>query len=158
MADTSYLTQVVEPYLRDWAGKQLGVKLLSRTVIVGKNTDGESVSFQFDGVSEDGTVGVCVSASSSYKTGQMRKFFIDATLLNRVPAFKRRVMVFTSSHIWDAFKNECDGLVDLCRIEPLVCRDLPREMLERIEAVYRESAKEVGDKRGPGRNVRGKRR
>ena len=157
MADTSYLKQVVEPHLRDWAAGKLGVSLASRKVVVGKNSEGAPVSFQFDGVSEDRTVGVCVSASTSYKPGQMRKFFMEATLLNRVPSFRRRVMVFISDHMWEAFKNQCDGLVDLRNIEPMICTDLPREMRAKISAVYAKAAREVGDKSGRGVRVPGRR-
>jgi hypothetical protein len=88
----------------------------------------------------------------------MRKFFMEATLLNRVSAFKRRIMVFTSRHMWEAFKNECDGLIDMKNIEPMFYTDLPKEMQVRIAEIYQQSAKEVGDKSGPGRKSRGKRK
>jgi len=90
--------------------------------------------------------------------GQMRKFFLDATLLNRCPRFKRRVMVFVEKHVWEGFKNRCDGMVDLCRIEPSVCTDLPPDMRGRIEQIYITSAKEVGDRSGRGTKTPGKRK
>lgn len=92
MADTTYLTKAVEPYLLDWVSRKIKTPMEKKGMVVGHNTDGQPVPFQFDGVSIDGTVGVCISASSSYKTGQMRKFFMDATLLNRVRSFDRRIM------------------------------------------------------------------
>jgi len=158
MADTSYLKKVVEPYLLRWASKRLKVRLKPTKVVVGKNSDGFPVSFEFDGVSEDGTVGVCVSASTSYKVGQERKFFMEATLLNRVRQFRRRVMVFIEGHVWESFKNRCDGLVKLSRIEPLICTRLPRAMRAKIDEIYKVSAQEVGNKAGPGVRVPGKRR
>lgn len=157
MADTSYLRGVVEPYLRSWTAKRIGVPLAERRVVVGEDSEGRPVSFKFDGVSEDGTVGVCISASTSYKTGQMRKFFMEATLLNRVPEFERRIMVFVEPQMWESFKNQCDGLVDLKRIEPLICTDLPPEMRAGIAQVYAASAREVGDKAGRGTRVPGRR-
>ncbi len=157
MADTTYLSKVVEPFLRNWAGTKLGVVLEERKVVVGQDTEGNPIGFKFDGVSDDGKVGVCISASSSYKTGQMRKYFMEATLLNRVPEFDRRVMVFIQEHIWESFKNECDGLVDLHQVEALICNEIPDEMCIAIEEVYRKSASEVGDKSGPGRKSHGKR-
>lgn len=153
MADTSYLRSVVEPYLLNWAGNQLGTPLEPRRECVGRSSDGKPVHFAFDGVSPDGTIGVCVSASTSYKTGQMRKLFIDATVLNRCPQFRRRVMVFVEKCVWEGFRNSCDGLVDLWRIEPLVCTDLPLDMRAKIEQVYDASAREVGNLSGPGRRV-----
>jgi hypothetical protein len=158
MADTSYLRRVVEPYLLYWAGDRLKTQLEPRREYIGKNSGGGLVHFAFDGVSQDGSVGVCISASRSYKTGQMRKLFLDATLLNRCPRFKRRVMVFVEKHVWEGFKNQCDGMVDLRRIEPLVCTDLPPGMRARIEQIYSASAKEVGDRSGRGTKTPGKRK
>lgn len=158
MANTSYLRKTVEPFLVGWAAKQIGVGLKPCRVEVGRTMVGTPVRFEFDGVSADGTVGVCVSASTSYKVGQMRKFFMEATLLNRVPQFGRRVMVFVDNHVWEGFKNQCDGLVDLKRIQPLVCNELPLEMRTKIGEIYKASAEEVGDRSGRGTKVPGRRR
>ena len=158
MADTSYLKNVVQPYLVEWAARQVGTSLEPARVIVGKRSDGSPVHYEFDGVSKDGTVGVLVSASSSYKTGQMRKYFMEATLLCRCPQFRRRIMVFTNQGCWDGFRNQCDGMVDLHKVEPMICKKLPQEMQAKRNGIYRESAKEVGDKAGPGVRVPGRRR
>ena len=158
MANTSYLKKTVEPFLLKWAEKQTGVELKPFKVVVGHRMDGSPVQFEFDGVSENGAVGVCVSASSSFKVGQERKLFMDATLLNRVHQFNRRLMVFIESHVWEGFKNRCDGLVDLKSIEPLVCTNLPQEMRDKIVEIYKVSAEEVGDRRGRGTKVPGRRR
>ncbi|MCJ7543599.1 MAG: hypothetical protein MUP47_03370 [Phycisphaerae bacterium] len=157
MANTSYLRKVVEPFLLKWTAEKIGVPLESARVIVGRDSNDRPIRFAFDGVSEDGSVGVCISASSSYKTGQMRKYFMEATLLCRCPRFRRRIMVFTSSACWEGFKNQCDGLVDLCKIEAMICDDLSDEMRQKINEVYLESAKEVGDKAGPGLKIPGRR-
>ena len=158
MANTSYLRKTVEPFLLEWTGKQLGVAVKPCKVVVGHRMDGIPVRFEFDGVSEDGTVGVCVSASTSYKVGQERKFFKEATLLNRVRQFERRVMVFVEGHVWEGFKNQDDGLVDLKQIEPLICTCLPEEMRAKIAEIYKASAKEVGDRSGRGTKIPGRRR
>jgi len=158
MANTSYLRKTVEPFLVEWAAKQIGVGLKPCKVEVGRTMGETPVRFEFDGVSADGTVAVCVSASTSYKVGQMRKFFMEATLLNRVPQFGRRIMVFIESHVWEGFKNQCDGLVDLKRIQALICTELPPEMRAKIGEIYRASAQEVGDKSGRGTKVPGTRR
>jgi len=158
MADTSYLRRVVEPYLLNWTGKLLRTQLEPRREYVGESSDGRPVHFAFDGVSRDGNIGVCVSASTAYKTGQMRKLFLDATLLNRCPRFRRRIMVFVEKHVWEGFKNQCDGLVDLCKIEALICADLPSDMRAKIEQVYQASAREVGDQSGRATRTPGKRR
>jgi len=158
MANTSYLKKEVEPVLVQWASEKLGVPLSKKRVVVGQNSQGEDVSFEFDGVSADGGIAVCVSASSSYKTGQMRKFFMEATLLNQVPQFRQRAMVFISENIRKGFKNQCDGLVDLGKIELLVCTDLREDMKVKIREIFRSAAKEVRAKRGPGKHVQRRRR
>ncbi len=158
MANTSYLRKVVGPYLLEWTARQIGVHLAEKRVVVGYDSDESPVPYRFDGVSEDGTVGVCVTASTSYKVGQMRKLFLEATLLNRARQFNRRIMVFVEEHMWEGFKNQCDGLVDLKNIEPMICTVLPDEMRLKIHEIYAESAREVGDKSGRGVRTPGRRR
>lgn len=158
MADTSYILKFVEPRMRDWVAQKIGTPLYKRKIAVGKNSDNREVRFEFDGVSEDGRVGVCISASSSYKPGQMRKFFMEATLLNRVHQFNRRIMVFIDQRMWDSFKNQCDGMIDLKNIEPMICNELPTDMRAKIGEIYKKSAAEVGDKSGPGMRIPGKRK
>jgi hypothetical protein len=120
--------------------------------VVGATTEGKPAYYGFNGVSEDGTVGVCISASSSWKIGQIRQFFLDATMLTRVKHFRRRIMVFTHRECWETFKKRCDGQVDLHLIEPMFC-PLPDEMRAAVASIYQESAIEVGDKSGPGKQV-----
>ena len=158
MANTTYLKNVVEPYLVNWVSKTIGVQLTKKKLTVGRACDGRDVQFEFDGVSCDDSVAACVSASTSYKVGQMRKFFMEATLLNRAPQLKRRIMVFLSGSMWESFKNQCDGLVDLSRIERMICPSLPSDLDDHVKAIYRASAAEVGDKSGPGTKVPGRRR
>jgi len=158
MANTSYLRKDVEPYLLRWTARQIGVHLAEKKIIVGRNSEGRPIPYKFDGVSDDGTVGVCISASMAYKTGQMRKFFLEATLVNRVRKFKRRIMVFIEEDIWEGFLNQCDGLVDLKNIQPLICTRLPAKMRRQIKRIYHEAAREAGARRPPGIKVPGKRR
>lgn len=58
MANSSYLTKVVEPFVVDWVSKQIGIDLHPRRLLVGRRTDGIPVHFTFDGVSDDGKVGL----------------------------------------------------------------------------------------------------
>jgi len=157
MADCSYLKTEVEPFLVNWAARKIGVPLRPQKVVVGQDSGGRPVSFAFDGVSPDGTIGVCVSASSSYKVGQMRKYFMEAAVLNGCRQFARRIMVFTNRGNWEGFLNQCDGLLELSRIEPLICDELPDPMRARIREIYTNAAREVGDRSGPGKRVPAKR-
>ena len=98
MADTSYLRKTVEPFLLRWTSQQIGVGLKPSRIIMGYAMDGSPVRFEFDGVSDDETIAVCISSSSSYQVGQMRKFFMEATLLNRRPFVAGRAYDRTRSY------------------------------------------------------------
>ena len=145
MANTSYLTKTVEPFIVRWVGDTLGVPLSERAIVVGRRKDGAEVRFAFDGVSQDASVGLLVSTSLTLKPGGQRKLYMDASILKRAP-FQRRVMAFVDREVCRAFVNRCDGLLDMDGIELLVCDELPDEMKRGIESVQAEAKREVGDK------------
>jgi hypothetical protein len=58
LADSTYLKNVVEPFVVQWVSRRIGVTLQPRRFPVGPRTDGALVHFKFDGVSEDGQSGV----------------------------------------------------------------------------------------------------
>lgn len=145
MADTSYLTQTVEPFIVNWVAQKVGMPLGPTRVPVGKTMDGRPVEFAFDGVSADRSVDLLVSTSYTVKPGGTRKLYMAASVLNRGP-FRRRLMAFVSADVRQNFINRCDGLVDLAGIEMLVCDVVPPEMLAQIAAVQSQSKVEVGDK------------
>ena len=144
MADTTYLTSSVEPHMIRWVSDKIGVPLSKRKLVVGKTRSEREVSFEIDGVSEDGRTAVFASAAGSIKVGQQRKLFMDAAILLRAP-FERRIMVFVDARVWTGFENRCDGLLDLHLIEPMVCDAMPDEMRMKIDAVYSSAKNEVGD-------------
>ena len=115
-----------------------------------------TVQFAFDGVSKDKTVGLLVSASLTVKSGGERKLHADACVLLNAP-FQRRLMAFINKDVKDNFLNRCDGLLQLGRIEMLVCDKLPSSMQEEIKRFQAVAKAEVGD---IGRNpkLRGKRK
>ena len=80
MADSTYLTNTVEPFIVQWVSRRIGVALQPRLFPVGQRTDGTPVNFEFDGVSEDGQTGLLVSTSRSLKTGAVRKLHEDAAI------------------------------------------------------------------------------
>ena len=89
MADSTYLKNVVEPFIVQWVSRRIGVALQRQPFPVGPRTDGAPANFEFDGVSEDGQTGLLVSASHTVKPGGTRKLHVDASLLLRA-AFQRR--------------------------------------------------------------------
>jgi hypothetical protein len=144
MADSSYLRQIVEPFVVQWVSRRIGVTLQTRRFPVGQRTDGKVVQFEFDGVSEDGQTGLLVSTSHTVKPGGTRKLHMDASILLRT-AFRHRLMAFVSEDVRLNFMNKCDGLLELSKIEMLVCNELI-EMQARIAEFQAEAKSEVGDK------------
>ena len=155
MADSTYLTQVVEPFVVDWVSQRIGIKLQPRQVVIGPRTDGTLVHFAFDGVSDDGKTGLLVSTSLTVKPGGTRKLHVDASILLNAP-FQRRLMAFISDDVRVNFLNTCDGLLPLRHIETLVCDALPAEMRKAIAEFLAEAKSEVGDK-GKQWKLRGRR-
>jgi hypothetical protein len=145
MADSSYLKNEVEPFIVQWVSRRVGVALQPRRFPVGPRADGTVVNFAFDGVSPDGRIGLLVSTSMTLKPGGTRKLHVDASILLRA-GFQRRIMAFVSADARQNFLNKCDGLLELSKIEMLVCNELPPEMQSRIALFQAEAKSEVGDK------------
>ncbi len=145
MANTQYFKHVVEPHLVRWLGERLAISLKPRKVPVGRRADGQWVSFAFDGVSDDGQVGVLASATHTLKPGGTRKLHVDASILLAAP-FTRRFMIFVSDDAKTNFVNRCDGLLPLAMIEMPVCKDLPAEMATEIARIQADTRSEAGDK------------
>lgn len=144
MADSTYLKHTVEPFIVQWMAEQIGIPLAPRRIAVGPRTDGRLVHFEFDGVSEDGSVGLLVSTSQTVKPGGTRKLHVDASILLTAP-FRRRLMAFISEDVRLNFLNKCDGLVPLSRIEMLVCDTMPPEMSAEVARFQSRAKTEVGD-------------
>lgn len=156
MADSTYLKHYVEPFVVNWVSQHIGIKLKPRKVIVGPRSDGTTVHFAFDGVSDDEKVGLLVSTSLTVKPGGVRKLHTDASILLNTP-FLRRLMAFISTEVQINFLNKCDGLLPLRQIEMFVCDQLPFEMQAAINRFQAEAKAEVGDK-GKKWKPRGRRR
>lgn len=144
MADSTYLKHVVEPFVVKWVSERIQVPLTPRQIAVGPRMDGVPVHFAFDGVSEDGEVGLLVSTSHSVKSGAVRKLHADASILLNAP-FSQRIMAFISEEAKNNFVNRCDGLLPLGNLEMLVCDTLPMEMKAAVDQFQRDAKSEVGD-------------
>jgi hypothetical protein len=145
MADSTYLKNVVEPFVVEWVSKRIAVRLQPQKVVVGQRTDGTDVHFAFDGVSKNNQIGLLVSTSGTTKSGVIHKLHADASNLLRAP-FKTRLMAFIDENVKETFMNRVDGLLPLKQIEMLVCDELPDEMQRRIAKFQAEAKSEVGDK------------
>lgn len=156
MADSTFLKNVVEPFVVAWVSERISVPLARRRFPVGSRTDETTVHFEFDGVSADGQVGLLVSTTQTVKPGGTRKLHADASILLNT-SFKRRLMAFISEDVRLNFINKCDGLLPLRHIELLVCNALPPTMSARIASFQSAAKAEVGDQ-GKSWKVGGKRR
>lgn len=144
MADSTYLKNIVEPFVAGWVSQKIGVQLTRRRVPVGPRMDGTVVHFEFDGVSASGDVGLLVSSTQSVKPGAIRKLHMDASILLNT-AFHRRLMAFISDDVRLSFLNKCDGLLPLSQIEILVCDPLPPEIAAEVARFQAQAKTEVGD-------------
>ena len=70
---------------------------------------------------------------------------MDASILLRA-GFQRRIMAFVSDDVRLNFLNKCDGLLELSKIEMLVCDESTPEMQSAIAKFQAEAKSEVGDK------------
>jgi hypothetical protein len=145
VANSAYLTKVVEPFIVEWVSQRIGVELKPKRLPVGPRTDGTVVHFDFDGVSEDGRTGLLVSTSHTIKTGGVRKLHVDASILLRTD-FDRRFMAFVSDDVHRNFVNRCDGLLELSKIKMLICDVLPSDMHAAMAEFQARAKSEVGDK------------
>jgi hypothetical protein len=145
MANSSYLSKVVEPFVVQWVSAEIGVDLKPQRVAVGTTMHGRMVHFMFDGVSEDGKTGLLVSTSHTLKPGGTRKLFNDAAILLNTP-FERRIMAFVNDAALKNFINKCDGLLPLRKIEMHVCNCIPEAMALEIANFQSLAKTEVGDK------------
>jgi hypothetical protein len=145
MANTSYLKHVVEPHIIRWLSQRIGVPLKPQRIPLGPRSDGAWVHFEFDGVSDDNTVGVLISTTHTVKPGGVRKLHVDAATLLQAP-FGRRLMIFINHDVKLNFVNKCDGLLPLSKIEMHVCEELPSDMLAEIAKIQADAKSEAGDK------------
>jgi hypothetical protein len=128
-----------------WVSRRIGVALKPRRFPVGPRTEGTLVQFVFAGVSEDGETSLLVSTGLSLKIGATRKLHVDVAILLRA-GFRRRIMAFVSADVRQNLLNKCDGLLELSKIEMLVCNDLTPEMQAGITKLQAAAKLEVGDK------------
>jgi recombinational DNA repair protein RecT len=70
---------------------------------------------------------------------------VDASHLLRA-GFQRRIMAFISEDVRVNFINKCDRLLELSKIEMMVCHELPPEFRIGIAKFQAEAQLEVGNK------------
>lgn len=141
MADTTYITKVVEPYIRSELAKEFGVPFEKR--ILHLITGG---THEFDAVSDDlQIVGAIKTAggktvSGKNPSGKIKGAEADIRLLTIVSAANRMlVLTFAEFHqIMEKrlIKRPVPGIY-------LKLIELPEEMREKVEEIQRKASSEV---------------
>lgn len=108
--------------------------------------------FDFDGVSEDKKMLVCISTSTArtsggnHAAGKMMKIRSDLYFLLLANA-ERRVAVFTDKGMYDAWAAEkANGRVP-AHIEFALGENMPEELLTRLRVSQRDASLEVNPRR-----------
>lgn len=106
--------------------------------------------FEFDGVSADGSIGVCVS-TSSYKTegqkggsGKAQKIKADTLYLLHTKALKRRVLVFTERDMLGHFEGQrAKGRFPGASMVELLLIQIPEHLAARLSLAKEAASSEV---------------
>ena len=106
--------------------------------------------FEFDAVSEDSRIAVCISTSSSRTEsgklayGKIQKIKADALYLLNARGLETRVLVFTERSMLEYFEQEGRaGRFPSERILELRYIELPKELREKLERARLQASAEV---------------
>jgi len=106
--------------------------------------------FEFDGVSTDGTIGVCVS-TSSYRTGgdrggsgKAQKIKADTLYLLHSKTLKRRFLVFTEEDMLNYFKKQQEkGRFPVAPFIELLLVQIPENLAAQLAVAKQTASSEV---------------
>ena len=142
MADTNFIKETVEPYVRSWLSTRFpdhnfGEKLMALT---------SGGHHRFDAVSEDDSIVAAVlcnrsrTSTGNENIGGVRKAKEDVALLNLLPSRMKKAMVFTNEGFCDLVSRRAKRL-GTTQIEMLVC-SLPDELNSRLNSVLDKASRE----------------
>jgi hypothetical protein len=147
MANTSYIKNEVEPWVRNWLSKQFpGQSFKSQQLALTNIAKCGPGSHEFDEVSEDGTI-VAAIKGHSYKTsggkppsGKYASLYQERYFLSLIKAHKK-LLIFTNEDMYTAFLNKSRGMV-ADGIELVFCQ-LPEEMQRKVQKISEKASKEM---------------
>jgi hypothetical protein len=145
MADSALQKEVEKWVISKGLPEKLGQAFVPRSLPL--EWGGE---FEFDGVSADGSVGVCVS-TSSYKTsrqkggsGKAQKIKADTLYLLFAKTLKRRILVFTEKDMLDHFLGQrAKGRFPSASIIELLLVQIPEDLAARLVEAKQTASSEV---------------
>jgi hypothetical protein len=141
MANTRYLRQEVEGYIRARLSEEFGQPFAA--VFLTLRTGGRH---EFDAVAADRTVVASVKSASGLTAGgrkpagKIKDCIAELYYLSLVEAPTRR-LVLTTPPFFELFVNATDGAV--AEGIDVVCSPLPSKMQEQVDLVVREASREV---------------
>jgi hypothetical protein len=141
MADTRIQLEVEDWVRRHWMTPQLGTRFSRERLPLRSGG-----VFDFDAVSEDGSVVAVISTSGAktsngkHGSGKILKLRSDMLFLTMVDA-KRRLVVLTENDMYDQCKKEAAG----GRVPPEIefaCAAIPEELRSRLVAAQKKASRE----------------
>ncbi len=146
VADTTFLRDVVEPYVREWLAKNFGKpfqsEFLSLTRVLGK-----PAVHEFDAVSSDRKI-ICGIKTASWKTsggnrgdGKIKGAYAEIYFLDHVEA-QQKFLVLTDEEFYRNLATELSGKLP-ADIDLLLCK-LPDDLEKEVKRVRATSRRELG--------------
>lgn len=146
MANTTYLKETVERYVRQCLGEKFGRPFSSRFLALTR-VQGRAHTHEFDAVSEDGTI-VCSIKTASWKTGggkrgsgKIQGAYAEIYFLDHVDA-EQKYLVLTDSEFYRNLERNLRG-----RLAPgigLMDCELPSDLRNEIDKIRVTSRGELG--------------
>lgn len=137
MADSHFIKALIEPAMRQSLAKLCGgIDFRQRKMQIRWNGEGTG-SFEFDAVSEDGTVIASLSTARNLKSSQRHKLMRDATFMWLVPNVERRILAVVEPVVADALAVElrCGRLPPNTEILIVELAPEARQELERFREI-----------------------
>ena len=142
MADTTPIKTQIEPYVRQWLGRQFtGLVFTERRLPL---TSG--LPYNFDAVSQNAAVVGAIlcnrpkTRTGRENTGGVRKALSDVGWLKQLPSETKKVMVFTDSRFCELVGRRAKRL-GIQDIQLLICQ-LPPALEELLMQVLNEASSE----------------
>lgn len=146
MANTTFLKDKVEPYVREWLAQKLG-KSFSKQFLPLTRVNGQAKSHEFDAVSEDKKI-ICAIKTASWKTsggrrgaGKIQSAYAEIYFLDHVDA-PEKYLVLTDPEFYENLKRDSQGRLPL-GIDLLHC-ELSESLKSEVDRIRINSRRELG--------------
>jgi|SRR5882724_8739472 len=146
MANTTYLKETVERYVREWLSEKFGQPFSSEFLPL-KRVHGQANTHEFDAVSKDRKI-ICSIKTASWKTGggkrgsgKIQGAYAEIYFLDHVDA-DQKLLVLTDAEFYRNLKRNLQG-----RLAPginLIDCELPEDLKKEVDKIRVTSRGELG--------------